>query len=139
MITTILKLGGDQQSQALITQQLELYQNNIGDFKLGVKQANNLSPVEWWRRYGNQCPELQRFAIKILGLSCNGASSYELRRDNAKKLLSTSEFDPAYKMLMEFNFVSYNLHLKDLKKSGTKFNIEANQIDPFDDWIAGEY
>ena len=94
---------------------------------------------KWWRRFGNHYPELQRLALKVLGLSCNGASSYELKREVAEKALSVKETHPSYEWLKEYSFVSYNLHLRELKNSGKKFNIEAHELDPCDDWIVGDY
>ncbi|CAO2819416.1 unnamed protein product [Amaranthus hypochondriacus] len=133
------KYGGDQQTKNLVYQQLRLYQDSKGDFEGGKEEINNFSPDKWWRRFGNHCPELQKLALKVLGLSCNGASSYELKRDVAEKTLSVKETHPSYQKLKEYSFVSYNLHLRELKNSGKKFNIEAHELDPCDDWIVGDY
>nr|GMC52846.1 HAT, C-terminal dimerization domain containing protein [Ipomoea batatas]GMC52848.1 HAT, C-terminal dimerization domain containing protein [Ipomoea batatas]GMC78242.1 HAT, C-terminal dimerization domain containing protein [Ipomoea batatas] len=41
----------------------------------GLAQAKNTvhkrTPVEWWTQYGDGTPELQKFAIKVLGLTCS--------------------------------------------------------------------
>ena len=36
---------------------------------LGKKKA----PAEWWDAYGDECPELQRFAIRVLSLTCSSS------------------------------------------------------------------
>lgn len=138
LMATILKIGGDQQTQGLITQQLDLYQDAIGDFRRGVEERKRFSPVSWWKQFGNHCPELQEFAIKILGLSCNGASPYQLRREVIGNLISPSEIYLSHPWLMEYYLVSYSPYPKKLQKSDSKLIIEA-EFHPLDDWIVGEY
>nr|GMC64203.1 geranylgeranyl transferase type-2 subunit beta 1-like [Ipomoea batatas] len=40
-------------------------------------QAKNIvhkrTPVEWWTQYGHGTPELQKFAVKLLGLTCSSS------------------------------------------------------------------
>jgi len=31
------------------------------------------TPAQWWDSYGNECPELQRFAIQVLSLTCTSS------------------------------------------------------------------
>jgi len=32
--------------------------------------SDKKTPTQWWDSYGDECPELQRFAIRILRLTC---------------------------------------------------------------------
>jgi hypothetical protein len=31
------------------------------------------TPAQWWDSYGDECPELQRFAIQVLSLTCTSS------------------------------------------------------------------
>lgn len=57
-----------QRTQLIITFQLDEYRHARGDFEEGraIAERTNISPAQWWCTYGKQCPELQRFAIRIL-------------------------------------------------------------------------
>nr|GLL27043.1 uncharacterized protein LOC109165229 [Ipomoea trifida] len=50
----------------------------------GLAQAKNTvykrTPVEWWTQYGDETPELQKFAVKVLGLTCS-SSGYDFNVD----------------------------------------------------------
>ncbi|KAK1576284.1 hypothetical protein Q3G72_012640 [Acer saccharum] len=58
--------------QDLISQQLQKYEQGEGSFKDGstLQGLQDASPTEWWSRYGAQCPELQKHAIRILSQTC---------------------------------------------------------------------
>ncbi|TYK04958.1 hypothetical protein E5676_scaffold143G001770 [Cucumis melo var. makuwa] len=43
---------------------------------LAIRQRDKISPVEWWDNFGQSTPNLQKFAMRILGLTCS-ASGYE--------------------------------------------------------------
>ena len=31
------------------------------------------APAKWWDSYGDECPELQKFAIRVLSLTCSSS------------------------------------------------------------------
>ena len=31
------------------------------------------TPAKWWDSYGDECPELQKFAIRVLSLTCSSS------------------------------------------------------------------
>ena len=44
----------------------------------GIKAAKTTrdkkkTPAQWWDSYGDECPELQRFAIQVLSLTCTSS------------------------------------------------------------------
>lgn len=88
----------------------------------------------WWSHYGRQYPELQRFAIRILSQSCDGALRFGLKRSLAEKLLTTGRNPIEQQRFSDLTFVHYNLQLQQFQ-SGAKFDIGAEEIDPMDDWI----
>lgn len=98
-----------------------------------------IDAVEWWKLFGSNYPELQSLAVRILGLTCNGASSCELRREVAEKQLSIRKTHPSHEELMQKCFVCYNLNLKNLDDLNFKFNLVARELDPLDDWVVGEF
>ncbi|KAH9607091.1 hypothetical protein KSS87_005020 [Heliosperma pusillum] len=135
LLVTFVKMLDGRPSQDRVTDQIEKYGRRDGDFQLGISTKDSLSPAAWWSRYGSHCPQLQKIAIRILSQTCNGAESYELRRDLAEKLLSyTGKNAVEQQKLHDLTYLNYNLKLKQCKL-GPKFDIVADQIDPTDDWI----
>lgn len=97
----------------------------------------NSTAALWWSRYGRQYPELQRFAIRILSQSCDGALRYRLKRSLAEKLLTTGRNPIEQQRFSDLTFVHYNLQLQQFQ-SGEKCDIVAEEIDPMNDWIVDE-
>ncbi|KAI9194528.1 hypothetical protein LWI28_006838 [Acer negundo] len=128
-----IRMIQDQLTQALIALQLDKYVNAKGDFSEGSKmeERNKYHPVEWWSHYGNQCPELQKFAIRILSQNCEGASKYRLKRSLCEKLLRNGRNDVEQQELNDLTFVHCNLQLQ--KSQGVI--VDDDEIDPMKDWI----
>ena len=55
--------------------QLESFKDAKGLF--GIEAAKTArdkkTPAQWWDSYGDECPELQRFAIRVLSLTCTSS------------------------------------------------------------------
>jgi len=69
------RLVGDLDVMGKIDLQLEsfktksrLYGTPLAQLRLKTK-----TPSQWWESYGDQHPELQRFAIRVLSLTCNSS------------------------------------------------------------------
>ncbi|KAJ6678856.1 HAT TRANSPOSON SUPERFAMILY PROTEIN [Salix viminalis] len=92
---------------------LDDYRHARGAFEEGkaIDKRTNISPAQWWCTYGKQCPELQRFAVRILSQTCDGASRYGLKRSMAEKIL-TDRRNPS--------------------------DVISEEIDPLDDWVMDE-
>lgn len=88
----------------------------------------------WWSTYGDNCPELQKLAIRVLSQTCNGASRYALNRCMAEKLLNEGRNRLEQQRLCDLAFLHYNMQLRNFDSGVTK-NIVADGIDPMDDWI----
>ena len=87
-------------------------------------------------KYGQECPELQRLAIRILSQPCSGSSKYQLKKNMAEKLLSYNGRNQIEKQrLSDWTFVHYNLHLYSFKENSAddKSISKMDQIDQ--DWI----
>jgi len=37
------------------------------------QEIKKKTPAQWWDSYGDECPELQRFAIRVLSLTCTSS------------------------------------------------------------------
>ncbi|GMY12737.1 hypothetical protein FCV25MIE_07976 [Fagus crenata] len=65
----------DIRERTLIDSQLEAFKEAKGLF--GIEPAKlarkSKTPAQWWDSYGDDCPELQKFAIKILSLTCSSS------------------------------------------------------------------
>jgi len=72
------RLVGDIDEMSKIYQQIESFKSKYGFFgSLIAQQAlKTKTPTQWWESYGNEHLELQRFAIRILSLTCS-SSNYE--------------------------------------------------------------
>lgn len=135
----IINMARDLQTEDKVYQ-FDHYRLADGIFCEGgdaMENRNNFAPVMWWSKYAGQHPELQRFAIRVLSQTCNGASRYMLKRSLAEKLLTKGRNRLEQHRLRDLTFVHYNLHLKNFK-SGTICDSESGEIDPMNDWIADE-
>ncbi|XP_039048245.1 uncharacterized protein LOC120188944 [Hibiscus syriacus] len=88
--------------QGKIEDQLSLYRNAEGIFGMAtcIRQREAKSPAEWWASFGNDAPELKKFAIKVLSLTCS-ASLHNKRRNRL-----------AQTQLNNLVYVKYNRALK---------------------------
>ncbi|XP_070021286.1 uncharacterized protein [Nicotiana sylvestris] len=55
--------------------QLDSYDQFKGDFgcQIAVDSRKVRSPTDWWIRFGGQTPELTKFAIRVLSLTCSSS------------------------------------------------------------------
>ncbi|KAL8526984.1 hypothetical protein ACS0TY_016014 [Phlomoides rotata] len=69
------KLVPNPAEQDKITEELTLYRNADGQFGLNVaiRQRGVLAPAVWWENFGLSAPHLQKFAIKVLSLTCSSS------------------------------------------------------------------
>ncbi|CAI9118634.1 OLC1v1020230C2 [Oldenlandia corymbosa var. corymbosa] len=67
------KLVPDPNIQDKIVKEKISYENAVGDFgrKMAIRARDTLLPAEWWATYGGACPNLSRYAIRILNLTCS--------------------------------------------------------------------
>lgn len=138
LLCCIIRLAPDQRIQDLISRQLEAYRHSKGAFSEGssFEQSNKFSPASWWSVYGEEYPELQQFATRILSQTCAGATKYRLKRSLAEKMLTNGRNPLKQQVLSDLEFVHYNLQLqKQHSELGGNGDTLADEIDPMDDWI----
>ncbi|KAH8503865.1 hypothetical protein H0E87_014931 [Populus deltoides] len=139
LLCCVVRMVADQRTQLKITFQLDEYRHARGAFQEGkaIVKRTNISPAQWWCTYGKQCPELQRFAVRILSQTCDGASRYGLKRSMAEKLLTDRRNPLEQQRLRDLTFVHYNLQVQN-KRSGFRSDVICEEIDPMDDWVVDE-
>ncbi|XP_030970873.1 uncharacterized protein LOC115991305 [Quercus lobata] len=78
LLSTITRLVSDPYEQDILSSQIEAYKKSLGDFgmPMAICQREKLSPVAWWEQFGNDTPELQKFAIRVLS-QCSSATGCE--------------------------------------------------------------
>ncbi|KAK2660196.1 hypothetical protein Ddye_006729 [Dipteronia dyeriana] len=104
---------------------------------MGVRMRGKKSPAEWWDSYGTSTPALQKFAIKILSLTCSSSrckrnwSVFESLHTKRRNRLDQSR-------LNDLVFVKYNRALKrQYDARDTIDPIYLNEIDESNEWLTG--
>ncbi|KAG4950250.1 hypothetical protein JHK82_043602 [Glycine max] len=98
-----------------------------GLFSLEEAKDNRkiIQPGEWWKMFGDGTPELRRFAIRVLSLTCSSSgcernwSSFEMVHTKRRNRLQQ-------KKMNDLVYVMYNLKLK------------IDEIESDDEWITEE-
>ncbi|CAM8937418.1 unnamed protein product [Rhodiola kirilowii] len=135
----IRRLNPDMEVQDNIIDELDLYRNASGLFgdDLAIRQRKKKSPAEWWAAYGASTPNLQKFAIRVLSLTCS-ATGCERNWGVFQHLHSKKRNRLAQNRLNDMVFVKYNRALKrrNSSKDTTSPNL-LNEIDESNEWQLG--
>ncbi|XP_061374524.1 uncharacterized protein LOC133316764 [Gastrolobium bilobum] len=122
---------------------LILMDSQLEDFKcrknfMGCKAAKisvyNKSPTQWWDSYGDENPELQRAAIRILGLTCSSSacegnwSAFERVHTKRRNRLTT-------KKLNDVIFVMVNRKLAKKKNNRKPLIHDLEDLPSDEDWV----
>ncbi|KAM4087712.1 hypothetical protein ACB094_07G016200 [Castanea mollissima] len=110
--------------------QLEKFKQAKGLFGIeaAILARNTKQPAEWWDSYGDDCPELKKFAIRILSLTCSSSgcernwSAFEMKKMN------------------DLVFVMYNLKIKEkrAKPLSTKEEVGLENLSSDDEWLVAD-
>ena len=93
--------------------------------------------AQWWEAFGGHCPELQRFAIRILSQTCS-ASGCERNWSVFERIHTKKRNRLDKKRLNDLVYVQYNLRLRRnhlLNKRPDSDPIVLEDIDPTSDWV----
>ncbi|XP_050946565.1 uncharacterized protein LOC127151186 [Cucumis melo] len=96
---------------------------------LAIRQRDKISLVEWWDNFGQSTPNLQKFAVRILGLICSASGCEH----------NWSVFEQACSnRLNDLVFIKYNKALK------RRYNLQdivgpisLRDIDDSNEWLIG--
>ncbi|KAK9939254.1 hypothetical protein M0R45_015957 [Rubus argutus] len=97
-----------------------------------------MSPASWWERFGEQTPELTKFAIRVLSLTCS-ASGCERNWSTFQSIHKKKKNRLEHKRLNALVYVKYNslLRERNIKRNAKKLDpILVEEIDSDDEWIA---
>ncbi|KAI3764008.1 hypothetical protein L2E82_14008 [Cichorium intybus] len=120
-----------------------LKEEGLFGYKASLISYMTRSPVIWWDHFGDEVPELKRFATKILGLTCSASVCERdwntLNQVHTKKRNNLSNDEMNKKM-----YIMYNEKLKQkfLKKSSLKEEDDpllVENVSSDDEWIANPY
>ncbi|XP_021827724.1 uncharacterized protein LOC110768320 [Prunus avium] len=114
--------------------QLDLYDEAKGEFggRLAVNSRKLRTPANWWKRFGRDTPELTKFAIRVLSLTCSASgcernwSTFEQKRNR----LEHQKFNALV-------YVKYNTALRErsIRRRSKIDPILVNEIESDDEWI----
>ncbi|XP_030939808.1 uncharacterized protein LOC115964687 [Quercus lobata] len=142
LLSTITRLVSDLDEQDILSSQIESYKKSLGDFgtPMAIHQREKLSPIAWWEQFGNDTPELQKFAIQVLSQCCSATgcerawSTFEFVHSKRRNRLE-------HKRLNDLVYVRYNLLLQERNIRRTKDYLDPISLDNIDlteDWVAEE-
>nr|XP_009592335.1 uncharacterized protein LOC104089195 [Nicotiana tomentosiformis] len=133
-IECIEKLISDLSVQDKITEQFNTYRNveQLFGKNMAIRQRKMKSPVEWWKQYGHSTPNLQKFVIKVLSLTCSSSwcemnwSVFEHRNKLTLKRLN------------DLVFIKYNRTLRHRYSARNVIDpISLDNIDDANEWLIG--
>nr|CAD1820370.1 unnamed protein product [Ananas comosus var. bracteatus] len=136
---TLQQLVPSIEEQDKISDQLSVYRRASGLFghDLAIRHRNSKSPAEWWRSYGSSTPNLQKFAVRILSLTCS-ASGCERNWSVFEHLHSQKRNRLAQQRLNDLVYVKYNRALmRRYNLRDTIDSIVLNDVDDSNEWLTG--
>eukprot|EP00253_Pinus_taeda_P032930 PITA_32930 len=79
LIDCLERMVPSHADQLEIHRQLTVFNMSGGTFgKILAKMARDVDqPAHWWESFGGQCPQLQRFAIRVLSQTCSASAENE--------------------------------------------------------------
>eukprot|EP00253_Pinus_taeda_P014045 PITA_14045 len=125
--------------QLEIHRQVTTFTNASGTFgKNLAKIAREADePAQWWEAFGSHCPELQKFAIRILSQTCS-ATRCEHNWSVFERIHTKKRNRLDQKQLNDLVYVQYNLRLRRnqlLNKRPYSNPIVLEDINPTSNWI----
>jgi hypothetical protein len=65
----------DEEERGKVDLQLNIFSEAKGLFGIEAakKARDKKTPARWWDSYGDECPELQKLAIRVLSLTCSSS------------------------------------------------------------------
>ncbi|KAK1558477.1 hypothetical protein Q3G72_021009 [Acer saccharum] len=115
---------------------------SIGDYGQAQSTIKKRSPTDWWNAFGHETPELKKFAVNVLSLTCVASvcernwSTFNQVHTKKRNRLTTLKM---HKLV----YIMYNKRLKDryLRRQKLKENEDPLLLDrvPSDDeWLVDE-
>ncbi|WJZ93156.1 hypothetical protein VitviT2T_012116 [Vitis vinifera] len=130
----------DYQERLKVDIQLDSYDQAMGEFgsRIAIDSRTLRSPTSWWMRFGGSTPELQKFAIRVLSLTCS-ASGCERNWSTFESIHTKKKKNRLeHQRLNALVYVRYNTRLRErsLQRKQNVDPILVEEIDSDDEWIA---
>ncbi|RVW95080.1 hypothetical protein CK203_025669 [Vitis vinifera] len=129
----------DYQERLKADIQLDSYDQAMGEFgsRITIDSRTLRSPTSWWMRFGGSTPELQKFAIRVLSLTCS-ASGCERNWSTFESIYTKKRNRLEHQRLNALVYVRYNTRLRErsLQRKQNVDPILVEEIDSDDEWIA---
>ncbi|XP_070033718.1 uncharacterized protein [Nicotiana tomentosiformis] len=135
----IEKLIPEESVQDKITEQFSIYRNAEQLFRknMAIRQRKTKSPVEWWKQYGHSTPDLQKFSIKVLSLTCS-SSGCERNWSVFEHIHTKKRNKLTLKRLNDLVFIKYNRTLRRHYNARNVIDpISLDNIDDANEWLTG--
>ncbi|XP_059284199.1 uncharacterized protein LOC132037667 [Lycium ferocissimum] len=119
--------------------QLDCYDHLRGDFgsQLAMDSRKMRSPADWWMRFGGRTPELTKFAIRVLSLTCS-SSGCERNWSTFESIHTKKINRLEHCRINALVYVRYNTRLRErsIKRKMHKIDpILVDEVDSDDEWI----
>nr|XP_009599910.2 uncharacterized protein LOC104095467 [Nicotiana tomentosiformis] len=102
-----------------------------------IRARDIRSPVEWWKQFGHQTPNLQKFAIKVLSLTCS-ASGCERNWSVFEHIHSKKRNRLELSRLNDLVYIKYNRTLRRRYEARDTIDpILLDNIDEANEWLTG--
>ncbi|XP_058774188.1 uncharacterized protein LOC131648449 [Vicia villosa] len=130
------RMIGDVEEISKIDTQLEDFKGKAKFFgsPIALAALKNKTPAQWWESYGNEHPELQRFAIRVLSLTCSSSgcernwSAFEMVHTKRRNRLKQ-------KTMNDVVFIMTNSKLAKKKKTRKVVDYSIDDIASDEEWI----
>ncbi|RVW78976.1 hypothetical protein CK203_040167 [Vitis vinifera] len=135
----ILRLTRDPAKQEKVVAEVSLFTNAQGLFgnELAVRTRKTRAPAEWWAAYGASAPNLQKFAMKVLDLTCS-ASGCKRNWSIFENIHSKRRNRLDHQHLNDLVYIKYNRALKRrYNERNTIDPISLKDIDDSNEWLIG--
>ncbi|KAL6561966.1 hypothetical protein OROGR_002973 [Orobanche gracilis] len=136
----IYRLVPDIDIQDAIIDEISVYKYAHGSFSsdMAKRARTRHAPATWWENFGSSAPNLQRFAIKVLSLTCS-ASGCERNWSAFEHIHTKKRNRLTQKRLNDLVYVKYNRALKRrFDARDLQDPIPLDVIDDCNEWLLGK-
>ncbi|KAL6559734.1 hypothetical protein OROGR_004851 [Orobanche gracilis] len=141
LFSCIKRLSRGEKEEVEIHNELVLYTKALKLFgiSMAIKMRDTYAPAHWWSQYGTSAPTLQKFAIKVLSLTCS-SSGCERNWSVFEHLHSKKRNRLEQQKLNDLVYIKYNRALRrryDCRDTIDPIILdETSVVDP-NEWLAG--
>ncbi|XP_057763547.1 uncharacterized protein LOC130983969 [Arachis stenosperma] len=135
LYSCLKKLVPNQEERKKIGLQLPdlHYARGLFGNETAKSSRKTMLPAKWWDFYGDSCPELKKFAIRVLSLTCSSSGCE--RNWSAFEMVYTKRRNRLHqKKMNDLVYVMYNLKLKGKQIRKTP-ELEFDAVHSDDEWI----